>query len=321
MAFNDTDVAAVLSDPRLSRVSDSLARLAMRSIRLSATLSDESHFALGDSKLGGLPDLPIGLEWPTGRLNVPPFSPGAIRSYSGVTLPADAVIPLPFIAQIRLSDINTVGPQLSFNGFAGEGDSLLPPSGSLYFFYNTVSYGYDWLAPANWRVFWYDGDGSGLQRLEYPSDIPEECQYQPCALTFTAEVTLPHVETCFISDRGDAGGVLALTEDEWDVYSDLLYEQRANHKIHQMLGHSDDYQPYMMESGYWRVRRQFFPEMPSMEKFALDSLQPELETGRLLLQVDAESNGMEFGRGGRLYFFIRSQDLAARDFSRVWVTE
>ena len=320
MASNDTDIAAILSDPSLSRVSDSLARLARHSVRFSATLSDESCFTLGDSKLGGLPDLPLGLEWPTGRLNVPPFSPGAIRSYSGVPLPADAVIPLPFIAQIRLSDINAVVPQLSFDGLAGQGGTLLPPNGILYFFYNTVFYGYDWLAPANWCVFWHEEDSS-LRRLEFPSAVPEECRYQPCALTFTTEATLPHVETCFIGNRGDTGGALALAEDEWDVYSDLLYEQRANHKIHQMLGHSDDYQPYMMESGYWRVRRQFFPDMPSMEKFALDSLQPELETGRLLLQVDAESNGMEFGRGGRLYFFIRSQDLAERDFSRVWVTE
>lgn len=199
--------------------------------------------------------------------------------------------------------------------------AFFPPMDFSNFFYNTVFYGYDWLAPANWRVFWHEGDSSDLQRIEYPSGIPEECRYQPCILTFTAEMTLPHVETCFIGDPRDAGGVLALTADEWDVYSDLLYEQRANHKIHQMLGHSDDYQPSMMEAGYWRVRRQFFPETASMEKFALDSLQPELETGRLLLQVDAESNGMEFGRGGRLYFFIRSQDLAARDFSRVWVSE
>jgi uncharacterized protein YwqG len=30
---------------------------------------------------------------------------------------------------------------------------------------------------------------------------------------------------------------------------------------------------------------------------------------------------MEFGRAGRLFFFIREQDLKAREFSKVWVNE
>lgn len=44
--------------------------------------------------------------------------------------------------------------------------------------------------------------------------------------------------------------------------------------------------------------------------------------GRLLLQIDDEpSIKMELGSSGRLFFFIREQDLKAKDFTKVWAWE
>jgi len=41
---------------------------------------------------------------------------------------------------------------------------------------------------------------------------------------------------------------------------------------------------------------------------------------RLLLQVDYDSDtDMMWEDGGRLYFWIRTQDLAQGDFSKVWL--
>ncbi|MBW8733189.1 MAG: DUF1963 domain-containing protein, partial [Asticcacaulis sp.] len=41
---------------------------------------------------------------------------------------------------------------------------------------------------------------------------------------------------------------------------------------------------------------------------------------RLLLQLDSDDEaGMNWGDGGILYFWIRTTDLAAKDFSKVWM--
>ena len=47
-----------------------------------------------------------------------------------------------------------------------------------------------------------------------------------------------------------------------------------------------------------------------------------LENWRLLLQLDTIQQGrfsLDFGDCGRVYFYIRTEDLAARRFDRVWL--
>ncbi len=98
----------------------------------------------------------------------------------------------------------------------------------------------------------------------------------------------------------------------------ILYKQRAKQRICQMLGHSDDCQPYALERGYDHVQNQLFAGEPTISGAAL---QEQLEQSRLLLQVDAVGNGMRFGRDGRLFFFIREADLKRKDFTKVWTME
>jgi uncharacterized protein YwqG len=89
-----------------------------------------------------------------------------------------------------------------------------------------------------------------------------------------------------------------------------------------MFGHADDVQPYALENSYERVRDVFFPDGRPFKSLTPKERAEEFFQGRLLLQIDEEKSGkMQFGRGGRLYFFIREQDLKARDFSKVWVNE
>ncbi len=47
------------------------------------------------------------------------------------------------------------------------------------------------------------------------------------------------------------------------------------------------------------------------------------ESSNKFWEVTVSDNTLtvRFGRIGRLYFFIREQDLKARDFSKVWVNE
>ena len=323
------DVAAILAEPELARVAVALAALVRPSIRLTPTPADEAALAPHASKFGGRPALPSGVDWPTARLRVPPGSAAFRTAHPDLpTLPPEGIIALPFIAQIWLADAAPHDP-------AG----LLPPTGLLSFFYNPVafysdtgdasivhdqltgqSYGvYDYDSPANWRVLYHDRDAAQFALAAPPPDLLLPTDYPAQALTFAAEPTLPQVETCFIGEHGSASGVLALTPDEWDAYAELRYEARANGPIHQLLGHSDDPQPFALERGYRAVRAAFFPALPPLEALTPAEQGAELVANRLLLQVDVLPSGTRFGREGRLFFGIRAADLAAGLFDKVWV--
>lgn len=320
----------ILRDPELVRVAGQLEQMKRLSIRIDATPTDEAGLPVGTSKLGGVPDLPPGVAWPLSKLDAPTPSPGFSAAHPELAvLPPDGVIALPFVAQLRLRDLAGL-----------DGAQLLPPSGMLYFFYNDVafwsdtgpdngvhdniagdSFGvYSFGTPANWRVLYWDGSEAELTRTSAPSQLPPETNYGACSLRFTTEWTLPKVETCFIAAYGSAEGKLVLTPDEWAVYAGLRYEARANRTIHHLLGYSDDMQPGAMELSYSWVRASFFPELAPWAELGARERQHEFEQGRLLLQIDGERNGMQWGRDGRLFFFIREADLDARDFSKVWAT-
>ena len=57
------------------------------------------------------------------------------------------------------------------------------------------------------------------------------------------------------------------------------------------------------------------------EDASVPALRPGTADWRLLLQIASrnDDSGMMWGDGGNLYVWIRRLDLAARDFSKVWV--
>jgi uncharacterized protein YwqG/predicted DNA-binding WGR domain protein len=285
----------------LKRVASQLESLQRISIRI--TTAPKKKTPVGMSKLGGQPDLPAGVSWPVAKLKL-----------SGIE------ISLPFIAQFNLAELHPY-----------DGEGLLPDSGMLYFFYNREPYGpsgKDFLTPENWSVVYHTGDGNYAPATA-PIPIPPHMDYGACAVAFHNEVTLPHVESYYIGVPGNKTVKVELMtgeeedeEEEWDAYAELLYELRANENIHQMLGYADGVQPYTLENSYQDVRDVFFPGNRPFKSLSEEEQSEEIFQGRLLLQVSGEtSNKMEFGQGGRLFFFIREQDLKARDFSKVWVNE
>lgn len=272
----------------LENAAPKLGSMKRISIRLTGVPS--KNVPVGKSKLGGRPDLPAGVEWPEATT-------------------AGVEIALPFVAQINLAQVHH-----------HDVEGLLPESGMLYFFYYSYNYG-DYFSPVNWRVLYHSGTDAAYSPSSPPKPIPPHLEYNPRALKFTTEVTLPRPETCFIGAPGDTSAKLGLTQEEWDTYIQLLYELRANKSMHQMLGYSDDAQPYAMENGYENVRDKFFPGSSPFKSLTPDEQNEEFFQGRLLLQIDEEKSiKMRIGYG-RLYFFVREQDLKAKDFSKVWVTE
>ena len=312
------DAEAVLGDPALAGVSLRLRQLARPAVRLiSAAVSGDDAIPLGASKLGGLPDLPPGTPWP--RKGPPVEGP----------------LPIPFLCQVRLDEVAPYGL-----------DGVLPAHGLLSFFYDDAcadasrhAYVDNYGHPAHCRVLWSPGEtfqDNPLVRATPPPDLfdpaitvesltpigppaPRDVVYAPLALTPSAEVSLPNPESELLLGPGDEP--VFMSRDEWEAYTDL-WEAHMDHnnRVHQLLGHAAPNQAAAVWSGHAHARRAFFgseadtPGHPPYPEFWFG----ELRRHRLLLQVSAEDNRMWFGREGRLCLLIHEDDLAARDFSRVW---
>lgn len=278
-AATDDELAALASDVGLAaRVDDVLAH-AQRSLRLTRGDFDAR------SRLGGAPDLPAGFEWPRGRDD-----------------------DLALVAQIALDEAHAVEPGLP-----------LPASGLLLVFYD-LERRPDGLRPddaTGIRVVHVDGDlePAGPQRAVLP-ELP---------LRLSCEVTLP----------GESAGLPASLEleveelDAWQRLRERLaglqgveVEDRAVdwHALHRLLGHADTTDEGMpldaqlVSNGI---------DLNTGERY-FDPRAPELETGagdwRLLFQLSSDEE-LDLSLGyppGRLYVWIRREDLVEGRFDRVW---
>ncbi|MEO1165415.1 MAG: DUF1963 domain-containing protein, partial [Chloroflexota bacterium] len=137
---------------------DELLKIARPSIRVQTTpVEDESELAIGQSKLGGRPDLPKEMDWMSR-----PREDGD-------------VVYLWFIGQINLVDV------------AGyDVEHLLPKRGILYFFVNFIR--------KRGRVLYYKGNLSELERKVAPFELPQmpfgQENFAPCSIEFVPEVNV-----------------------------------------------------------------------------------------------------------------------------------
>lgn len=272
-------------------------------VRLHATPKDD--VAVGRSKVGGLPDLPAGLAWPTTRYPLPRKRPIIARYTPGEPpMPEDGVVPLTFLAQIALDTLPAFPDR-----------ALLPKRGLLSFFYDATAWaaagkkkGWDYLFfrhPARTRVLYTDHGVKLARAARAPGTT-----YPTHALEAWTEPTLPSYE----SSAFDALRLSARARTAW---TEADYELDANVELHLLLGWAAQLQPYALESSYKEAHAILYPKERALPK---KPTARTYEKCRLLLQLD-EIGPMRFGRGGRLYFFIREDDLTAGDFSRVWSCE
>jgi uncharacterized protein YwqG len=170
--------------------------LLLPSIRMhvGGTLDDPA-FLLGSSRIGGVPDLPPGVDWP--RVQVPEAirdKPAMLRHYA-----LDAPITslgeeraLPFLCQISLAEVASLDLQ-----------RVLPQRGLLLFFFDAnLEMGIEVFGDASpekrdtraWRVVYVEDPGH-LQRAAFPHDLAQEQRFAPCPVSFHLEWMLPSVES------------------------------------------------------------------------------------------------------------------------------
>ena len=263
---------------------DRLAELARPSVRLVP--GDGDPDPLG-SRLGGDPAVPSDFTWPT---------------WSGKALA--------FMGQVRLEELGEVGRSLG-----------LPEAGLLSCFYEADEqpWGFDPNDAGCGRLFWFQPDAA-LREAAAP---PPAERFTPIAVTSVEEWTIPgwdslefeDVSIESIVDDGDAN-------DAFDRLDALIrrLEAVSGNPAHRIGGFPDLIQSDMrLEAELGSSRMDWGatdwrddPRAQGAEERALD--------WQLVLQIDSDEQvGTMFGDVGKIYFLMRTQDLAARDFDRSWL--
>jgi uncharacterized protein YwqG len=279
----------------LESYSAELEQSARPCVRLYLNKADEKEIPLGASKMGGRPDLPPSIDWPYETARQPDHRNTYFKQKSEPT----PLLPLSFVAQINLCEVSPC-----------DNEKLLPESGILYFFYSAEQdvWGFAPQDHSGFRVLFYEGSTSELSRSGFPDDLPDYSRFSPCSLTPKAELSFP--------DYGDS----SVPVFETDHQSDMYYEHIVGDSImNQMLGHPNTIQG-QMEIECELVTNGIDTGDGLAYRNLKDETQQKACAWRLLLQVDSNDDcGMMWGDVGRLYFWIRKQDLAAKQFDQCWM--
>lgn len=291
----------ILASPFAAHV-ETLMAGGQPALRLHAERIALDELALGASRLGGVPDLPPGTIWP-----------------------CNGEWPLEMIAQINLSDAA---------GCFHLPD--LPANGWLVFFYEDHKFTpFTRSRPEGWRpcqIIYFDGAVDGLVRLDPPPRPPRKrgwigrllfgppkphLHYEPCTIRLERKFQLVHDEDEEASDRADVGG-----EDEarwlahekmWESIGHWSLGDRSGEPRHSLRGNASPIQGPMRREAEETAR-----DLGLLETGG-DSAEERQSDWELLLEIDSDEDGpgWMWGDVGRLYFWIRRQDLAVRDFSKV----
>jgi uncharacterized protein YwqG len=267
-----------LASSGLNRVADELASLAQPSIRLTTTPTDAVKLAVGASKFGGTPDMPIGTAWPI---------------LNGVAMS--------FVAQVRLEDARLF-----------DANHQLPPSGLLTFFYDAqqLTYGADPKDRGGWQVYHF-ADATQLQRADAPVVLPDGARFKPCALALSSDLTMPLEPNL---ERAD----LRLSADEEKQYETFLSAfptPQGNRGVrNRMLGYADAIQDDMR----LQAQLNSHGLTDSNDPRAQALLPGAMDWTLLLQVDSDPNAGMRWASEGRLYFWIERAALSAARFDNVW---
>lgn len=257
----------------------------------------QGKLAVGASKFGGRPDVPADFIWPV---------------FETDTREDDQVKerPLAFLAQFDCAQLAPLDPE-----------GLLPKEGLLSFFYELESqcWGYDPKDAGCARVFWFEGP---LAPAEFPAELEENFRLPEMAAQLSGATDAP--------DFQDACPALEYpwTANDYRIFDQARRELGMDYPANrsQLLGWPDIIQNNMtlqcelISRGYYLGGS--WEKIPLEERSALRT--PSVRDWQLLFQLDTVENGdfeLMFGDCGRIYFYIRREDLAQRRFDRVWLIQ
>lgn len=277
--MNKIELKEKFDQYKLNRVWNYLEPKIKNSIHIIPKVTNEESIDIGKSKIGGSPDLPKDFEWFKFKEN-----------------------PMSFLAQINLSEISDY-----------DIDNKLPNKGILYFFYDSEQnvWGFDPKDKAGSKVFFYDGDVSELERKEKPNNLDEYSYFNSCSLNFKSSTNMLDYQSSLMDD-------FTLEDEEETNYEDLI-EELYEDEIFKLLGHSNNVQGGMelecelVTNGIYCGGPEGY-QNPKRKK-----LEGNKGLWNLLFQMDSSDDiGAMWGDCGRIYYWIRENDLIERKFENSW---
>lgn len=311
----------ILMQHGLARVADALLDLSLPAVGILVHQVEESAIPIGSSKVGGCPDLPAVVDWPSWHE------------------------PMAFIGQFNLAE---VAPY--------EQSGALPRHGLLSVFYETDGeplYSAGWGLPEStpvdqypeidkslsWRVLYFPDDPATFVRRDVPDALNERGRFHPCAVRFTTDVTLPDadgpetlpldlsreersalINVQFLVNR--SSGTSAFERFSNGMFWPLTLstgEEQGGH----LLGYSYNLNGSALvnaERESQHIPYERFRDVYDHPERYLEYLREIHRKWCLLLQVDSgEQTGMDWAGGGVLHVCIEREALARLDFSRVWL--
>lgn len=232
----------------------------------------------GGSKFGGRPDVPEGFEWAV---------------YNDM--------PLSFIAQFDLSEVS-----------AYDKDGILPKEGVLSFFYEleSMEWGFDPKTEGCARVYYFPPE-TKLSPAPFPEELEEEYRLPEAKAVMSSKMFYPDPSN-YEDDE------YVLTDEEIDEYFDA-YEEISDEypaRINKLLGHPNliqDSIPLECEL----VSRGIYTG--SGNPTITEEMKKAAKEWVLLFQLDSFDNddcGLMFGDDGRIYWYIKKDDLANKRFDK-----
>ena len=271
----------------LMELSETIRKMERSAVRLA--IGGPAEEKAGASRFGGRPDVPEGFAWPSW-----PGEDGGTH-------------PLSFLAQF---DCAALAPL--------DREGLLPKTGLLSFFYDAESqpWGFDPADRGCARVFWFED--AALSPAPFPENLEEESRFPTLGVSMREERSFPGWEDFCAAQPGG--------QDD----ADSFYEERAllgaedAENRSQLLGWPDVIQNSMPLECELVSRGHYLGGLweDVSEEERLEAKTRAVGEWRLLFQLDTvEAPGFElmFGDCGRIYFYIRKEDLKARRFDRVWL--
>ena len=264
---------------KLDRVADRIEALARRSIRLAA--DKESEAAV--TRLGGRPNLPKKLDWPTWREE-----------------------PLAFVAQLDLTTL----PRLD--------DVPLPATGSLYFFYEggENAWGFSPEDKGSCCVLHSPTPLTDSPLRNLPEELEGHLRFKGVRLSpEPVELTAPGLEDKILADLG-------MTMDEREAYFAFQQEWTETHAgcIHRIGGYPECIQGDPKLEAHLVSHGLYCGDSSGYKTGKEKGLWPGSVDWKLLLQVDSEDRAdMMWGDVGRLYFLIHKTALEKRQFDKTWL--
>ncbi len=271
----------------LGRVADALLSLARPSAALRTAAWAGSGMPLGQSRIGGCPDLPATFAWP----------------YWGGK-------PQAFVAQVNLAE---VAPHLAEHG--------LPATGLLYFFCDAAErpWGLDPTDRESWTVLYDDSEPSVRERTSLPFDaagegqLPFDAWFKPCSVTFSYDLAPPS----WFSPHLDA--IMSWEEQDryWRWWIGYFKSRRP---VHRLLGLPDVIQGDGERERQLATHGAYADDAaPAWRNERYTHLKADADDWLLLLQVDSDDAALMWWGDGMIQYWIRERDLRARNFASTWL--